>query len=208
MFWILTLSRDSGDSPLDCKEIQPVNPKGNQSWIFTGRTDAEAETPILWSPDAKSWLIWKDPDAGKDWRWEEKRMTEDEMVGWQHWLDGHKFEQGPGVGDGQGSLAWFSPWGYKESDINCFTHSVFEGLKQTIISLDWSQIHALLRLFYGSISAKERCHHSLLLFLLSSHNSKHVFKSVIFEASYNWICFHLLVILNKLLKFHKQPLFF
>ena len=78
-------------SPLDCK-IKPVNPKGNQSWIFIGRTDAEAETPILWPPDAKSWLIWKDPDAGKDWRWEEKRMTEDEMVGWHHWLNGHEFE--------------------------------------------------------------------------------------------------------------------
>jgi len=79
-------------SPLNCKEIQPVHPKGNQSWIFIGRTDVEAETPILWPPDAKSWLIWKDPDAGKDWRQEEKRMTEDEMVGWHHRLDGHEFE--------------------------------------------------------------------------------------------------------------------
>ena len=80
------------ENPLDCKEIQPVLPKGNQSWIFTGRTDAEAETPILWPPDAKNWLIGKDPDDGKDWRWEEKRMTEDEMVGWHHWLNGHEFE--------------------------------------------------------------------------------------------------------------------
>ena len=77
---------------LDCKEIQPVHPKGNQSWIFIGRTDVEAETPILWPPDAKSWLIWKDPDAGKDWRWEEKGMIEDEMVGWHHWLNGHEFK--------------------------------------------------------------------------------------------------------------------
>ena len=77
----------------DCKEIQPVHSKGNQSWIFIGRTDAEAETPILWRPDAKNWLIWKDPDAGKDWRWKEKGMTEDEMVGWHHRLDGHEFEQ-------------------------------------------------------------------------------------------------------------------
>ena len=77
---------------MDCKEIQPVNPKGDQSWLFTGRTDAEAETPILWLPDSKSWLIWKDPDAGKDWRQEEKGMTEDEMAGWHHQLNGHEFE--------------------------------------------------------------------------------------------------------------------
>ena len=80
------------ESSLNCKEIKLVNPKGNQSWIFIGRTDVEAETPVLWPPDAKNWLIGKDPDAGKDWRWEEKGMTEDEMVGWRHWLDGHEFE--------------------------------------------------------------------------------------------------------------------
>ena len=95
----------TSESPLDCKEIQPVNPKGNQSWIFIGRTDAEAEIPILWPPDAKNWLIGKDPDAGKDWRREEKGTTEDEMVGWRHQLDGHEFDQTPGVGDGQESLA-------------------------------------------------------------------------------------------------------
>ena len=105
------------ESPLDCKGIQPVNHKGNQSWIFTGRTDAEAETPILWPPDAKNWLSGKDPDTGKDCRWEEKGMAEDEMVGWYHWLSGHEFEQAPGVGDGQGSLACFTPWGYKGSDM-------------------------------------------------------------------------------------------
>ena len=87
-------------SPLDCKEIEPVNPKGDQSWVFIGRTDAEAEAPILWLPDAKNWLIGKDPDAGKDWRQEEKGMSEDGMVGWHHQLDGHEFEQAPGVGDG------------------------------------------------------------------------------------------------------------
>ena len=91
-------------SPLDCKEIQPVHPKGNQSWIFIGRTDAEAETPILWPPDVKSWLIWKDPDAGKDWEQEEKTTTEDEMFGWHHWLNGHGFGWTPGVGDRQGGL--------------------------------------------------------------------------------------------------------
>ena len=89
--WTVVLE-NTLESPLDCKEIQPVHPKGIQSWIFIGRTDAEAETPILWPPDVKIWLIWKDPDAGKDWRQEEKAMTEDEMVGWHHWLDGHEFE--------------------------------------------------------------------------------------------------------------------
>ena len=89
--------------------------KEDESWIFTGRTDVEAETPILWPPDAKSWLIWKDPDAGKDWRREEKGMTE-EMVGWHHWLNGHQFEQIPGDGEGQGGLVYSSSWDCKESD--------------------------------------------------------------------------------------------
>ena len=101
------------ESPLYCKEIQPVNRKGNWSWIFIEKTDAEAEMPILWPPDAKNWLIWKDPDAGKDWRQEEKGMTEDEMIGWHHQLDGHEFKQGLGVGDGQRSLAFCSPWGHR-----------------------------------------------------------------------------------------------
>ena len=87
-FWTVVLEKT--ESPLDCKEIQPVHPKGNQSWIFIGRTDAEAETPLLWPPDVKNWLIGKDPDAGKDWRWEEKGTTEDKMVGWHHWLNGHE----------------------------------------------------------------------------------------------------------------------
>ena len=93
------------ESPLDCKEIQAVQPKGNQSWIFIGRTDAEAETPILLLPDAKNWLIWKDPVAGEDWRQEEKGRTEDEVIGWYHWLNGHEFEQALGVSDGQGGRA-------------------------------------------------------------------------------------------------------
>ena len=114
-FWTV-VGEDSWESPLDCKEIKPVNPKGNQSWIFIGRTDAETETPILWLPDAKNWLIRKNPDAGKDWRQEEKGMTEDETVGWHHWLDGHEFEQALGVGDGQVSLACCNPWGCKELD--------------------------------------------------------------------------------------------
>ena len=105
------------ESPLDCKEIQSVHPKGNQSWILIGRTNAEAEIPRLWPPAAKSWLIWKAPDAGKNWRQEEKGMTEDEMVGWHHQLNAHEFEQAPGVSDGQGSLVCWSPWGLKESDM-------------------------------------------------------------------------------------------
>ena len=90
-FWIVVLEKTL-ESPLDCKEIQPVHPKGNQSWIFIGRTDAEAETPVLWPPNVKNWLIGKDPDAGNDRRREEKGMTEDEMVGWHHWLNGHELE--------------------------------------------------------------------------------------------------------------------
>ena len=104
------------ESPLDCKEIQPGHPKGNQSWIFIGKINTEAEAPIIWPPDVKNQLIGKVPDAGKDWRQEEKGTTEDDMVGWHHWLNGHKFEQTPGIGDGQGSLACYSPWGRKESD--------------------------------------------------------------------------------------------
>ena len=103
------------ESPLDCKEIQPVHPKGDQSWVFIRRTDVEAETPILWPPDEKSWLIGKDPNAGKDWG-QEKGMTEAEMVGWHHQLNGHGFGWTPGVGDGQGGLACCGSWGHKESD--------------------------------------------------------------------------------------------
>ena len=101
----------------DCKEIKLVNLKGNQSWIFIGKTDAEAETPILWPPDVKNWLIGKDPDAGKVWRQEEKGTTEDEMIGWHHWLNGHEFEQTPGDREGQGSLMCCNPRGPKELDM-------------------------------------------------------------------------------------------
>ena len=105
------------DSPLDSKQMKPVNPKENQPWIFNGRTDAEAEAPILWSPEVKKWLIGKDPDAGKDGRQEEKGKTEDEMVGWHHPLEGHEFEQAPGVGDGPRSLVCCGPWSHKELDM-------------------------------------------------------------------------------------------
>ena len=107
--WTVMLEKTL-ESPLDYKEIQPVHPKGNQSWIFIGRIDAEAETPILCPPHAKNWLIWKIPDAGKG-------TTENEMVGWHHWLNGHGFGETLGVGDGQGSLACCSPWGWKESEV-------------------------------------------------------------------------------------------
>ena len=123
-FWTVVLEKTL-ESPLKCSERKPVHPKGNQPWIFTGRTDAEAETPTLWPPDAKNWLIGKDLDAGKDWRQEKKGTTEDEMAGWHHRLNGHEFEKSPGVGDGQGSLACCSPWGRKESDT-------------TVTELNWS----------------------------------------------------------------------
>ena len=119
-------------SPLDCREIQPVNPKGNQSWIFIGRTDAKAETPIFWPPDVKCLLIGKDPDTGKDWRQEEKGTTEDEMVGWYYWLNGHEFEQTLGESDGQESLACCSPWGRRESS----TTEWPEGLQ--LLPLQWA----------------------------------------------------------------------
>ena len=111
-FWIVVLKKIL-QSPLDSKEVKPVNPKGNKSWIFIGRTDVEAEAPILGSPE---WLTGKDPDAGKDWEQEDKGMTEDEMVGWYHQLNGHESEETPGDGKGQGSLACCSPWGHEESD--------------------------------------------------------------------------------------------
>ena len=119
-FWTVVLEKTL-ESPLGCKEIQPVHPKGNQSWIIFGR--AEAEAPVLWPPDVKSWLIWKDPDAWKDWGQEEKRTTEDEMVGWHHWLNGHGFGWTSGVGDGQGGIVCCGSWGSKESNmtewLNC-----------------------------------------------------------------------------------------
>ena len=114
-FWTVVLEKTL-ESPLDCKEIQPVHPKGDQSWVLIWRTDVEAETPILWPPHAKSWLIRKDPDAGRDWVQEQKGMTEDEMAGWHHPVNGHEFGWTPGVGNGQGGLVYCDLWGCKESD--------------------------------------------------------------------------------------------
>ena len=136
-FWTVVLEKTL-ESPLDYKEIQSVHPKGDQSWVFIGRTDAEAEAPILWPPDMKSWLIWKDPDAGKDWGQEEKGTTEDEMAGCHHRHNGRGFGWTPGVGDGQGGLACCGSWGRKESDkteqlnwtecLTCFSVFGMEGL--------------------------------------------------------------------------------
>ena len=114
-FWTVVLEKTL-ESPLDCKEIKPVNPKGNQYWIYIGRTDAEAEAPVLWLPDEKNWLLRRDPDVGKDWKQEKKGMTGNEKVGWHHGVHRYEFEWALGVGDGQGSLACCSPWRCKESD--------------------------------------------------------------------------------------------
>ena len=131
-FWTVVLEKTL-ESPLDCKEIQPVQSKGDQSWVFIGRTDAKAETPIFWPPHEKSWLIGKDSDAGRDWGQEEKGMTEDEMDGWHHQLDGHEFEWTLVVDDGQGGLVCFDSWGHKESD--------------TTQQLNWTELNNPLDLY-------------------------------------------------------------
>ena len=132
-FWIVVLEK-ALESPLDCKEIQPFHPKGDQSWVFIGRTDAEAETPILWPPDVKIWFIRKDRNAGKDWKQEAKGTTEGKMVGWHHWLHGHESEQDLGDGEGQGSLVCCSPWGCKESDKT-------EQLNSNLYPQKWKYVH-------------------------------------------------------------------
>ena len=137
-FWTVVLEKTL-ESPLDCKKIQPVYPKGDKSWVFIGRTDVEAETPILWPPDAKSWLIGKDSDAGRLWAQEEKGTTDGEMAGWHHWLDGHESEWTPGVGDGQGALACCDSWGRKELDVT--------------EPLNWTELNILS--FPGGASSKE-----------------------------------------------------
>ena len=131
---------------LDCKEIQPVHPKGDQSWVFIGGTDVEAETPILWPPDAKSWLIWEHPDAGKNWGQEEKGMTKDEMVGWHHRLHEHGFGWTPGVTDGQGGLACCGSWGCKELDMTAWlnwTEPEAAGEIKHFLSISCLELHFL-----------------------------------------------------------------
>ena len=135
-FWTVVLEQTL-ESPLDCKEIQPVHSEGDQSWVFIGATDVEAGTPVFWPPHVKSWLIGKDPDAGKDWRQEEKGMTEDEMVGWHHWLDGHGFGWTSGADDGQGGLVCCGSWGRKELD-------TIEQLKWT--ELNWMQSKCVINI--------------------------------------------------------------
>ena len=147
-FWTVILEKTL-ESALDCKEIKPVNHKGNQSWMFIGRTYAKA--PILWPPDVKNWLIGEDPDAGKDWRREEKGVTEYEMFGWHHWLDGHEFEQALGVSDEQGGLGCCSPLGCKESD--------------TTERLNWTElIYIYLSIYQRQLSSiifRDRFHDSI-----------------------------------------------
>ena len=171
------------ESPFDIKEIQPVNPKGNQPWIFIGRTDAKAEAPILWPPDAKSQLIRKDPDAGEDWRQDEKGMTEDEKVGWHHWLDGHEFDQAPGVSDGQGSLVCCSLRGHKESGMTEWPNWTDQDYivficKSRCLSVDLSLMFYIARLFTKLFFL---CHFPInkttMSFLLSS-GSKWIFLSL------------------------------
>ena len=120
-FWTVVLEKTL-ESPLDFMEINSVNLKGNQSWIFIGRANAEVEASILWPSDAETWVIGKDPDAGKDWRQEEKGTTEDELVGWHHWCNGHDFEQTPEVGEGQGGLVCCSPWKIGRTWIKCVVY--------------------------------------------------------------------------------------
>ena len=151
-FWVLRILEKTLESPLDCKNTQPVHPKGDQSWVLIGKTDAEAEAPILWPPHAKSWLIGKDPNAGKDWRWEEKGTAEDEMVGWHHLTGWMWLEQAPGVGDGQGGLACCSPWSHKELD--------------TIEQLKWTDNGPYLAEYCVYFST--HCLHLLLLSWLQS----------------------------------------
>ena len=141
--YLMLLNCGVGEDPwesLDCKEIQPVNPKGNQSWIFIRRAKAEAEAPTLWPPDVKNWLLGKDPDAGKAWGQEEKGMTENEMVGWHHWLNGHEFGQAPGIGDGRGGLVCCRPW-------------VIKSQTQLSNRTDWKS----LQMASASIKLKDTC---------------------------------------------------
>ena len=146
-FWTVVLEKTL-ESPLDYKEIKPVNPKGNQSWIFIGGSDAEAEAPILWLPDVKDWLIWKDPDAGKDWRQEEKGMTEDKMVGWHHQLNGHEFGLATGDGEGQGNLVCCSPWCHKELDTTECLNSSNNKMNDLAFCFIIFKVKSILRPYY------------------------------------------------------------
>ena len=162
-FWTLVLEKTL-ESPLNCKEIQPeIHSKGNQSWVFIGRTDAKAETPILWPPDAKCWFIGKDSDALRDLRQEKKGMTEDGMAGWHHWLDGYEFEFTPGVGDGQRVLECCNSWGRKELDMT-------ERLNWLVYHTDMLHIYIYLKVYLFYLLPKNKCS----FFLLNLRNNKDV----------------------------------
>ena len=135
------------ESPMDCKEIQPVHSKGDQSWMFFGRNDAKAETPILWSPHAKTWLIGKDSDAGRDWEQEEKGTTEDEMAGWHHGFYGRELEWTLGVGDGQGGLACCNSWGFKELEMT--------------EQLNWAELNGLI--CFPTLFKSEFCYNEFMI---------------------------------------------
>ena len=178
-FWNVVLEK-SLESPLDCKEIQLVNPKGNQSWIFIGRTDAKAEAPIPWPPGAKSWLLGKDPDTGRVWRQEEKGMTEDEMVGWHHRLDGHEFVQAPRDGEGQGVLACCSPWGHKESGTTEPLNN--KNVKTVVSSLIIEKTKCLCILYAMKLKKIMKIQHSLI---------NHLERTTCFLHS--WLKFYMIV---------------
>ena len=184
-FWTVVLEKTL-ESPLDCKEIQPVHPKADQSCVFIGRTDAEAETPVLWPPDAKSWLIWKGPDAGRDWGQEEKGMTEDEMAGWHHWLYGHGFGWTPGVGDGQGGLVCCGSWGHKELDTS-------EWLNWTDWMLVLQTRSYFLQFFFFLTLLGSECFHVNLRVSLSNSTRKSSEFSLWFHWTYRsvWGNWHL-----------------
>ena len=145
------------ESPMDCKEIQPVHSKGDQSWVFFGRNDAKAETPVLWPPHVKSWLIGKDSDAGRDWGQEEKGTTEDEMAGWHHQLDGHESEWTRGVGDGQGALACCNSWVRKESDMTEWLNwTELKDKKKKFLQLMWHSIKRYMLLLPRPTNSERR----------------------------------------------------
>ena len=162
-FWTVVLEK-TFESPLDCKETQPVHSEGDQPWDFFGRNDAEAETPVLWAPHAKSWLIGKDPDAGRDWGQEGKGTPEDEMAGWHHWLDGHESECTSGVDDGQGGLAHCNSWGCKESDtterlnwteLNHYCGNHFMMYANQIIMMNTLNLHSVMYQLYNKITGRK-----------------------------------------------------
>ena len=183
-FWTVGVEKTL-KSPLDSKVIKPVSPKGNQPWIFIGRTDAETECPVLWPPDLKSQLIGKDPDAGKDWGQDEKGVTEDEMVGWHHWLNGHEFKQTLGDGEGQGSLAGCSPWSCRvrpnwatEQQQWLMAVNIFSWVYWPFVYLLWRNIYSSLLPFF-----KVDC-----LFWLSRKNSLYILEPYHIHASpISWV---------------------